>query len=123
MHQVATRKYDITQKLEFTVDSEGLPVLEAIRREAMRPTGYYAEQIDAVKIIPMIFGSEQCMRSYEFKQKALRCIPEVTCETAYLELRKQAFQMGLMRKRILGEKDVYYERCSASNETTQNELF
>ena len=123
MHQVATRKYDITQKLEFTVDQEGLPVIEARGDEAMRPTGYYAEQIDAVKIIPMIFGGEQCMRSYEFKQKALRCIPEVTCETAYLELRKQAFQMGLMRKRILGEKDVYYERCSASNETTQNELF
>lgn len=123
MRQVATRKYDITQKLEFTVDSEGLPVLEARGDEAIRPTGYYAEQIDAVKIIPMIFGSEQCMRSYEFKQKALRCIPEVTCETAYLELRKQAFQMGLMSKRILDEKDVYYERCSASNETTQNELF
>ena len=28
MRQVATRKYDITQKLEWTVDDEGLPVVE-----------------------------------------------------------------------------------------------
>ena len=28
MRQVATRKYDITQKLEWTVDDEGLPVME-----------------------------------------------------------------------------------------------
>jgi hypothetical protein len=37
MQQVATRKYDITQKLEWTVDDGGLPVLErpALRDESL----------------------------------------------------------------------------------------
>jgi hypothetical protein len=37
MQQVATRKYDITQKLEWTVDDGGLPVVErpALRGESL----------------------------------------------------------------------------------------
>jgi hypothetical protein len=128
MRQVATRKYDITQKLEWTVDDDGLPVVEArsdeaMRREAIRPTGYYAEQIDAVKIIPMIFGGQRSMRSYEFKQKAMRCIPEVTCNTAVLELLKQAYNLKLIRKRTDMYNNVYYDLCEKDVPMDENELF
>ena len=36
LRQTATRKYDITQKLEFTVNQEGLPVIEARGGEQLR---------------------------------------------------------------------------------------
>ena len=41
LRQTATRKYDITQKLEFTVNQEGLPVIEqGTRNQEQRQNGY-----------------------------------------------------------------------------------
>ena len=117
MHQVATRKYDITQKLEWTVNDEGLPVMEArgdeaIRREAGN-NGYnlYANQIKAQEIVPKIFGGLTTMRAYDFKQKAMRCFPEVNCETAFRILLSQAYQMELITKRKINANETYYDLC------------
>lgn len=130
MHQVATRKYDITQKLEFTVDQEGLPVLEpGIRNQEPRQNGnsLYANQINAQKIVPQIFGNLSSMRTYDFKQKAMRCFPEVNCESAFRELLKQAYQMKLIYKQKINENETYYVPYSTKpNENIQQidqELF
>lgn len=115
MRQVATRKYDITQKLEFIVDGNGLPVLEATRRGSNEEKKEidYSQQIDAVKIIPMIFGEEKSMLKQDFCQKAMRCIPEITCKEAYLELLKQAHEKGMFKKRTVNQ-NVYYDYISPS---------
>ena len=54
MRQVATRKYDITTKMEFSVDSNGLPVMEAKGDEAIRREEDYSQQIDAAKIMAQL---------------------------------------------------------------------
>lgn len=108
MRQIATRKYDITAKMEFSVDSNGLPVIEAKGDEATRQKEDYSQQIDAAKIMPMIFGEEKSMRKQDFYHKAMRCIPEISCKEAYFELLKQAYEKGLFKKRTVGN-EVYYD--------------
>jgi hypothetical protein len=108
MRQVATRKYDITTKMEFSVDSNGLPVMEAKGDEAIRREEDYSQQIDAAKIMPMIFGEEKSMRKQDFYHKAMRCIPEISCKEAYFELLKQGYEKGLFKKRTVGN-EVYYD--------------
>lgn len=114
MRQIATRKYDITHKLEFTVNQEGLPVEEAKGDEAIRREVDYSKQIDAEKMMLMVFGEEKSMRKQDFYHKAMRCIPEITCKEAYFELLKQAYEKGLFRKRTVGN-DVYYDYIVPSN--------
>ena len=112
MHQIATRKYDITHKLRFTVDNEGLPVIEARGEEAIRREDVdYSKQIDAAKIMPKIFGNEKSMLKQDFYNKAMRCIPEITCKEAYFELLKQAHELGLFKKKTVGN-EVYYENSA-----------
>ena len=115
MRQTATRKYDITQKLEFTVDGNGLPILEAIGRESNKAKEVvdYSQQIDAEKMMPMVFGQEKTMRKQDFYHKAMRCVPEITCKEAYFELLKQAYEKGLFRKRSEGQ-EVYYDNTIPS---------
>ena len=108
MRQIATRKYDITAKMEFSVDSNGLPIIEAKGDEATRQKEDYSQQIDAAKIMPMIFGEEKSMRKQDFYHKAMRCIPEISCKEAYFELLKQAYEKGLFKKRTVGN-EVYYD--------------
>lgn len=112
MHQIATRKYDITHKLRFTVDNEGLPVIEARGNEAIRREDVdYSKQIDAAKIMPKIFGNEKSMLKQDFYNKAMRCIPEITCKEAYFELLKQAHELELFKKKTVGN-EVYYENSA-----------
>lgn len=108
MRQVATRKYDITTKMEFSVDSNGLPVMEAKGDEAIRREEDYSQQIDAEKIMAQLFGEQPSMLKQEFYQKAMRCIPEISCKEAYFELLKQGYEKGLFKKRTVGN-DVYYD--------------
>ena len=108
MRQIATRKYDITHKLEFTVNQEGLPVEEAKGDEAIRREEDYSKQIDAEKMMSMVFGEEKSMLKQDFYRKAMRCIPEITCKEAYFELLKQGCEKGLFKKRTVGN-EVYYD--------------
>lgn len=112
MHQIATRKYDITAKMEFTVDDNGLPVLHQKSNEPIKRDVDYSQQIDAETMIPKIFGEEKTMRKQDFYQKAMRCIPEVNCKDAYFELLKQGYQKGLFKKRTVGN-EVYYDNTTA----------
>lgn len=108
MRQVATRKYDITTKMEFSVDSNGLPVLEAKGDEAIRREEDYSQQIDAEKIMAQLFGEQPSMLKQDFYHKAMRCIPEISCKEAYFELLKQGYEKGLFKKRTVGN-EVYYD--------------
>ena len=115
VRQTATRKYDITQKLEFTVNEQGLPILEAMRRQSdeAKGSGYnlYANQVNAQMIVPKVFGEQTTMRACDFKQKAMRCFPEVNCDSAYRVLLSQAYQMELITKRKINDNETYYDLC------------
>ncbi|MBO5361834.1 MAG: AAA family ATPase [Paludibacteraceae bacterium] len=125
LKQTATRKYDIGAKLEFTVNADGLPILEQrARNQDPRQNAYslYASQIHAQEIIPKVFGSLTSMRAYDFKQKAMRCFPEVNCETAYRELLRQAYQMELIDKRKINDNETYYDLRSTSEKGQGEEM-
>lgn len=111
LRQTATRKYDILDRIIFSVDAQGLPELrQANPTMNDRDMGNkYAQQVHAATIIPKLFGNLSSMRAYEFKQKAMRCFPEVNSETAFRELLRQAFQQGLITKRQINDNETYYE--------------
>ena len=113
LRQTATRKYDITQKLEFTVNQEGLPVIEARGNEAIRREAgsNYAERINAAEMIPKIFGNERVISSIEFKQKVRRLIPELAAESSYLQFLREAYNLHLIQKHTTENKENFYELC------------
>ena len=113
LRQTATRKYDITQKLEFTVNQEGLPVIEARGDEAIRREAgsNYAERINATEMIPKIFGNERVISSIEFKQKVRRLIPELAAESSYLQFLREAYNLHLIQKHTTENKENFYELC------------
>lgn len=119
LRQTATRKYDITQKLTFSVNQAGLPEVAGTMKSETEETNYYARQIDAATMIPKIFGREHSLRAFEFKQKAMRCIPEITCDTAYVELIRQAYDQGLITKRKMNDQ-TYYDIVPSNKETDTN---
>ena len=129
LRQIATRKYDITAKLEFSVDGSGLPVLEAKPSPAPSLKGgenisgfdKYARQVDAKHIIPQVFGDQTSMRACEFKQKTMRLFPEINCETAYRILLTQAYQYELIIKRKVNELETYYDLVQSKNNENNSE--
>ncbi|MBR5828347.1 MAG: AAA family ATPase, partial [Paludibacteraceae bacterium] len=75
MQQVATRKYDITQKLEWTVDDGGLPVLEeegARNQEQGQKT-----TLDPQVIVQTIARGEDVMRASVFAKLVKNKFPEM----------------------------------------------
>ena len=117
LKQTATRKYDIGATLEFTVNQEGLPILEqrARNQEAREhENNWYANQVHAQEIVPKVFGTLTSMRAYDFKQKVMRCFAEVNCESAYRELLRQAYELELIDKRKMNDKETYYDLRSMS---------
>lgn len=117
MHQVATRKYDITQKLEFTVDQEGLPVMEAreVRGERLEGKGNW---MSTEEVVRMVSGGEDVMRSSAFANLVKSRFPEYRNNNRYNGLLCDAFNKGLMSKEILSSGEVFY-RFSCR----QDELF
>jgi hypothetical protein len=125
LKQTATRKYDIGAKLEFTVSHEGLPVMEqGARNQEPRHNGHnlYEQQINAQAIVPRVFGELRSMRAYDFKQKAMRCFAEVNCESAYRELLRQAYELELIDKRKMNDKETYYDLRSMSQKAQKEVL-
>ena len=118
LRQTATRKYDITDRLEFSVNAEGLPVLErttptpSLNGGELDGFSKYTNQINAQDIVPKVFGTLTSMRARDFKQKAMRCFPEVNCDSAYMILLSQAYQMQLMTKRKVSDNETYYDLCA-----------
>ena len=127
LRQTATRKYDITHKLEFSVNAEGLPEIadNGYRIADSGNSGYtkYEQQINAQAIVPKLFGNLTTMRAYDFKQKAMRCFPEVNCDSAYRILLSQAYQMQLITKRKINDTETYYDLCPPQKkEMVQEEI-
>lgn len=123
LRQTATRKYDITAKLEFSINAEGLPVEPPPTPLQGESAGFnkYANQINAQTIVPKVFGELTSMRAYDFKQKAMRCFPEVNCDSAYRILLSLAYQEALITKRKVNDNKTYYDLCAPRPKEEQQE--
>ena len=62
------------------------------------------------------------MRKQDFYNKAMRCIPEINCKEAYLELLKQGHEQGIFKKRTVGN-EIYYDYCKITTNSSMQELF
>lgn len=104
MRQTATRKYDITQKLEFTVNGEGLPVLEARGEERLR------QEIEknTEEIVQSIARGEEIMRSAVFANLVKGRYPEMRNNHRYNGFLFDAFNKGIMKKETLPSGEVFY---------------
>lgn len=104
MRQTATRKYDITQKLEFTVNGEGLPVIEARGEERVRQEiGKNTEEI-----VQSIARGEEIMRSAVFANLVKGRYPEMRNNHRYNGFLFDAFNKGIMKKETLPSGEVFY---------------
>mgnify|MGYP003294179351 CR=1 FL=1 len=101
MRQTATRKYDINQKLEFTVDEHGLPVLEQANRKQ--------EQTENTEnIVQSIARGEELMRSAVFANLVKSKYPEMRNNYRYNSFLFEAFNKGIMKKETLPSGEVFY---------------
>lgn len=116
MQQVATRKYDITQKLEWTVDDGGLPVLEeegARNQEQGQKT-----TLDPQVIVQTIARGEDVMRASVFAKLVKNKFPEMRNNYRFNGFLFDAFSKGIMTKEILKTGEIFYRF-----NYQQNELF
>ena len=104
LRQTATRKYDITQKLEFTVNADGLPEVEQeTRHQPPQEGGYNSEEI-----VQSIARGENVMRSAVFANLVKSKYPEMRNNYRYNGFLFEAFNKGLMKKEILPSGEVFY---------------
>ena len=116
MHQVATRKYDITQKLEFTVDQEGLPVIE--EEGARNQEQGHKTTLDPQVIVQTIARGEDVMRASVFAKLVKNKFPEMRNNYRFNGFLFDAFSKGIMTKEILKTGEIFYRF-----NYQQNELF
>lgn len=116
MHQVATRKYDITQKLEFTVDQEGLPVME--EEGARNQEQGHKTTLDPQVIVQTIARGEDVMRASVFAKLVKNNFPEMRNNYRFNGFLFDAFNKGIMTKEILKTGEIFYRF-----NYQQNELF
>jgi hypothetical protein len=101
MRQTATRKYDIIQKLEFTVDGNGLPVLE-------QETRSYEQRDNTEEIVQSVARGEDLMRSAIFANIVKSKYPEMRNNYRYNGFLFEAFNKGLIKKETLPSGEVFY---------------
>ena len=116
MHQVATRKYDITQKLEFTVDQEGLPVME--EEGARNQEQGHKTTLNPQVIVQTIARGEDVMRASVFAKLVKNKFPEMRNNYRFNGFLFDAFSKGIMTKEILKTGEIFYRF-----NYQQNELF
>lgn len=110
MRQTATRKYDITQKLEFTVNTEGLPVEETRGDEAIRREGQYPElnreymneagewRLD--DLFRAAIPQGEAIRAKELESKIMQ-MTHIVSFKLYNRLRDEAMAKGIIVRHIL----------------------
>lgn len=110
MRQVATRKYDITQKLEFTVNQDGLPVLEQgatnqepgqngypeLNREYLNEAGEWR----LAELYRAAIPHGQAIRAKELEAKIMQ-ITHIVTYKRYNSLRDEALKKGVIVRQTL----------------------
>ena len=132
MHQVATRKYDITQKLEFTVDQEGLPVMEARGDEAIRREANYPEinpdfinekgELLIAKVFQASLAAGERVRAKELETRVMQLTNLISFKR-YNNLREEAINRGIIIRHQLDYGAEYSLAITPENSEGMETLF
>lgn len=109
IRQTATRKYDIPHKLEFTVDSNGLPTWEQETKRLQLTKS-------TEEIVQSVARGEDVMRSSVFANQIKGKYPEMRNNYRYNGFLFDAFNKGLMKKETLPSGEVFYRFCYPQQE-------
>lgn len=108
--QIATRKYDITNPVQFTITPEGIPIECAVVEEE--------ENIDVQEVFESLLQGTE-MRAMTMKN-IIRAKHKIT-ESEYGALIGEALRLGIISKRVVSDREVYY-KLKDKNEDTNTQI-
>ena len=103
LHQTATRKYDITQKLEFTVNAEGLPIPS---NNEYRESDNTEQALNAAEVFNSILAGKE-LRAGELRTQTKMHF-QIRNDDTFKRLFAQALNEGIIARRQVSEREVYY---------------
>ena len=108
--QIATRKYDINNPIQFTITPDGIPIECAVVEEE--------ENIDVQEVFESVLQNTE-MRAMTMKN-IIRAKHKIT-ESEYGALIGEALRLGIISKRVVSDREVYY-KLKDNNEPTDTKL-
>ena len=103
LRQTATRKYDITQKLEFTVNAEGLPIPSD---NEYRESDNTEQALNAAEVFNSILAGKE-LRAGELRTQTKMHF-QIRNDDTFKRLFAQALNEGMITRRQVSEREVYY---------------
>ena len=107
LRQTATRKYDITDKLEFAVNAEGLPVLSANPLLSSSDSISSNEQsLNATEVFTTVLAGKE-LRAGDLRAQVKQRF-QIRNDDTFKRLFAIAQSDGLIVRRQVSEREVYY---------------
>ena len=103
LRQTATRKYDITQKLEFSVNAEGLPIPS---NNEYRESDNTEQALNAAEVFNSILAGKE-LRAGELRTQTKMHF-QIRNDDTFKRLFAQALNEGMITRRQVSEREVYY---------------
>ena len=108
IRQVATRKYDMPGKVQFCVDKEGLPVACAAVEEKFGEEAPKSGQPDVKEIFRTAMMGHSEMRAGALKAQVMMR-QNLRNDSIYGGLLGAALQQGILIRRAVSDREVYYQ--------------
>ena len=107
LRQTATRKYDITTKLEFSVNADGLPVAETNSFQSSSNSISTNEQsLDATEVFTTILAGKE-LRAGDLRAQVKQHF-QIRNDDTFKRLFSIAQSDGLIVRRQVSDREVYY---------------
>ena len=107
LRQTATRKYDITDKLEFSINAEGLPVLSANPLLSSSDSISSNEQsLNATEVFTTVLAGKE-LRAGDLRAQVKQRF-QIRNDDTFKRLFAIAQSEGLIVRRQVSEREVYY---------------
>ena len=107
LRQTATRKYDITAKLEFSINAEGLPVLSANPLLSSSDSISSNEQsLNATEVFTIVLAGKE-LRAGDLRAQVKQRF-QIRNDDTFKRLFAIAQSDGLIVRRQVSEREVYY---------------
>lgn len=108
IQQTATRKYDLPNKIQFCVDKEGLPVGCAAGLEPEQVNHADASQPEVKEIFRAAMMGHSEMRAGALKAQVMMR-QNLRSDSIYGGLLGAALQQGVLIRRAVSDREVYYQ--------------
>ena len=108
IRQAATRKYDMPSKIQFCVDKDGLPVACETVKENLGGVAPRSEQQDVGEIFRAAMKGHSEMRAGVLKTQVMMR-QGLRSDSIYGGLLGAALQQGILIRREVSDREVYYQ--------------